>query len=213
MELDKFPNSSVLREEEVVYYNAYRSACMDEEIFLKQKSKIEWLKEGDQNNAYFHNAIKGRLSKSRIDSIYDDEGKCFTGSDVPGQFVQHFQNIFGIEGEIYPVDDPVGLFSKKISDEQALKMISPFSNEEIKSAIFDIEDNKAPGPDGFTARFFKAAWDVVGSDVCKAVKVFFQNGKMLGELNTTIISLVPKSKNPKKVSDYRPIACCGVVCK
>ncbi|GJT07259.1 RNA-directed DNA polymerase, eukaryota, reverse transcriptase zinc-binding domain protein [Tanacetum coccineum] len=36
---------------------------------------------------------------------------------------------------------------------------------------------------------------------------------MLGELNTTIISLVPKSNNPRKASDYRHIAYCGVVYK
>ena len=36
---------------------------------------------------------------------------------------------------------------------------------------------------------------------------------MLGELNNSIISLVPKFKNPRKVSDYRPISCCGAVYK
>nr|GEZ85910.1 RNA-directed DNA polymerase, eukaryota, reverse transcriptase zinc-binding domain protein [Tanacetum cinerariifolium] len=70
--------------------------------------------------------------------------------------------------------------------------------------------NKAPRPDGFTSKFFKAAWGIMGGDVYRAVKEFFDSGKMLGELNSTIISFVPKSKNPN-TADYRPIACCGVV--
>ncbi|GJU23245.1 RNA-directed DNA polymerase, eukaryota, reverse transcriptase zinc-binding domain protein [Tanacetum coccineum] len=148
-----------------------------------------------------------------IEIISDEDGESFTGVDVADKFVEHFQKIFGVEGETYPVDDPTQLFSKKISQEDALEMVKPISNEEIKSAIFDIEDNKAPGPDGFTSKFFKASWGIVGGDVCRAIKEFFSSGKMLGELNTTIISLVPKSKNPGKAADYRPIACCGVVYK
>ncbi|GKG02589.1 RNA-directed DNA polymerase, eukaryota, reverse transcriptase zinc-binding domain protein, partial [Tanacetum coccineum] len=80
-------------------------------------------------------------------------------------------------------------------------------------AMFDIDDNKAPGPDGFTAKFFKKAWHIVGSDVCNAVKEFFVKGKLLGEMNATLITLVPKLSTPNKVSDFRPIACCNVTYK
>ncbi|GKA83579.1 RNA-directed DNA polymerase, eukaryota, reverse transcriptase zinc-binding domain protein, partial [Tanacetum coccineum] len=56
-------------------------------------------------------------------------------------------------------------------------------------------------------------WHIVGTDVCKAVKEFFAKGKLLGELNATLITLVPKISTPKKVSDFRPIACCNVLYK
>ena len=53
----------------------------------------------------------------------------------------------------------------------------------------------------------------MGDDVCKAIKEFFDTAKLLGELNATIISLVPKSKTLCKVIDYRRIASCNVVYK
>ncbi|GJY24271.1 RNA-directed DNA polymerase, eukaryota, reverse transcriptase zinc-binding domain protein [Tanacetum coccineum] len=84
---------------------------------------------------------------------------------------------------------------------------------EIKNAMFDIEDSKAPGPDGYTARFYKSAWSIIGKEVCQTVKDFFLNGKLLGEVNATLISLVPKIPTPDKVSDFRPIACCNVMYK
>ncbi|GJW61845.1 copia protein [Tanacetum coccineum] len=54
-------------------------------------------------------------------------------------------------------------------------------------------------PDGFSSSFFKKAWNVIGPDICKAVKEFFNSGKMLGELNATLISLIPKVQTPNKV--------------
>ncbi|GKE70792.1 RNA-directed DNA polymerase, eukaryota, reverse transcriptase zinc-binding domain protein [Tanacetum coccineum] len=105
------------------------------------------------------------------------------------------------------------LFIKKIDVVSALYMFRDVSNDEIKAALFDIDDNKAPGPDGFTSRFFKASWEIIGKDFCYAIKEFFISRKMLGELNTTFISFIRKCNKPVKVADYRPIACCNVVYK
>ncbi|GKC34596.1 RNA-directed DNA polymerase, eukaryota, reverse transcriptase zinc-binding domain protein [Tanacetum coccineum] len=79
--------------------------------------------------------------------------------------------------------------------------------------MFDIADIKAPGPDGYTACFFKKSWSVIGDDICGAIKEFFKNNKLLKEVNSTVISLVPKIPTPLKVSDFRPIACCNVLYK
>ncbi|GJT91413.1 RNA-directed DNA polymerase, eukaryota, reverse transcriptase zinc-binding domain protein [Tanacetum coccineum] len=56
-----------------------------------------------------------------------------------------------------------------------------FTNEEIKDAIFGIGNDKAPGPYGYTSMVFKQSWDIVGGDVCGAVKEFFKSNKLLGE--------------------------------
>ena len=195
-ELDKDPSNVKLREEELVFNSTYKNAVLDEERLLKQKTKIEWLREGDHNSAYFHNILKGRVSKSRILCVKDVMGRNYKDDGVANVFVSHFQDFLGNCDEVYPIEDPDGLFNKKLDAENALHLIRDITNEEIKYALFDIDDNKAPGPDGYTSKFFKASWDIVGMDVCSAVREFFTSGKMLGELNTTRISLIPKCKNP-----------------
>ncbi|XP_021994181.1 uncharacterized protein LOC110890840 [Helianthus annuus] len=79
--------------------------------------------------------------------------------------------------------------------------------------MFSVAGNKALGPDGYTSVFFKRAWNVVGNDVCQAVKAFFQNGKLLQQLNHTVVSLIPKVPTPSSIMDYRPISCCNTLYK
>ncbi|GJV32713.1 RNA-directed DNA polymerase, eukaryota, reverse transcriptase zinc-binding domain protein [Tanacetum coccineum] len=103
--------------------------------------------------------------------------------------------------------------SLKEEGDEAIDMIREVTNKEIKDAIFDVGDNRAPGPDGYSSLFFKRAWNIIGNDVCAAIKEFFVSGKMLGELNATLITLVPKIQTPSRVSEFRPIACCNVLYK
>ncbi|GJX75383.1 hypothetical protein Tco_0313978 [Tanacetum coccineum] len=111
------------------------------------------------------------------------------------------------------VEDMYGIPHFGISVGDAVYMIRDISDNEIKAALFDIDNNKAPGPDGYSSQFFKDAWNVIGKEFCKAVRDFFISGKLLKEVNSTVISLVPKISTPRRVSGYRPIACCNVVYK
>ncbi|KAI3756901.1 hypothetical protein L6452_04433 [Arctium lappa] len=168
--LDRDPENFELREEHSRYLSAYNEACLDEERFLIQKAKIDWLREGDKNSAFFHKSVKGRASRNRIDTIQDADGRWVDSEEVPNLFVTHFQNFLGSTHSTSSIRDPLSLFSNKLSEEQAASMLNPLSDDEIKNVLFQMGDDKAPGPDGFTAKFFKSTWDIVGTDVCAAVR-------------------------------------------
>lgn len=69
------------------------------------------------------------------------------------------------------------------------------------------------GPYGFSSGFFKAAWRIIRVDLIKAVQDFFNKGRILGEVNTTLITLVPTVNAPNMAKEFRPIACCNVLYK
>ncbi|KAL0307204.1 UNVERIFIED_CONTAM: putative mitochondrial protein [Sesamum radiatum] len=52
-----------------------------------------------------------------------------------------------------------------------------------------------------------------GRSICTAVLDFFRSGRLLRQLNHSIIALVPKSDHCPTVADYRPISCCNVIYK
>ncbi|KAL0440100.1 UNVERIFIED_CONTAM: hypothetical protein Slati_2493000 [Sesamum latifolium] len=53
----------------------------------------------------------------------------------------------------------------------------------------------------------------MGDQVCSAVMDFFKSGRLLRQLNHSIIALVPKSEHSPTVADYRPISCCNMIYK
>lgn len=128
-------------------------------------------------------------------------------------FVKFYTDFLGSSMQINPICDPNSLFVKKLSRNQANSMIRMVTNEEIESSIFSIGDDKAPGPDDYSTKFFKEAWDIVGKDVCDVVHDFFINGQLLKEINASIISLIPKVTPPDTITDFRPISCCNVIYK
>ncbi|XP_039162798.1 uncharacterized protein LOC120290565 [Eucalyptus grandis] len=84
---------------------------------------------------------------------------------------------------------------------------------EIHDTVFSLAQGKAPGPDGFGVEFFKHNWEIVGSLVIEAVKDFLTIGRLLREINNTILVLIPKVPNVTSVNDYRPIAYCNTIYK
>lgn len=94
-ELEKDPSNVVIREEESVYLKAFNEAVMDEESLLKQRSKVQWLKEGDSNTGYFHRVIKGRQNRKNIQKVLDSDNRSFEGNGVHQAFVDHYSKFLG----------------------------------------------------------------------------------------------------------------------
>ncbi|KAL0454000.1 UNVERIFIED_CONTAM: LINE-1 reverse transcriptase [Sesamum latifolium] len=79
-----------------------------------------------------------------------------------------------------------------LSADEVQALIRPFTKEEVKAALFDIEEDRAPGPDGYSSGFFKAAWPIVGDEVTRSILDFFVTGRLLKQVNAPLLTLIPK---------------------
>ncbi|GKE32980.1 hypothetical protein Tco_1452302, partial [Tanacetum coccineum] len=190
-DLDMDPSNLVLCEEEAVYVQAYNDALLMQERFLQQKAKIKWLRVGDSNSAYFHKVVKGRISRSRIDVVASADGTLFEGDQVAAAFMSRYSSFLGQQGVTQTLNTS-NLIINKLDYDFANDMVKIVTPQEVKATIFSMGNDKSLGPDGYTAAFFKEAWDIVSNDVTKVVQEFFTNGTLLKELNHTIIALIPK---------------------
>ena len=158
--------------------------------------------------------MKRNKGRGYVAAISKEDGSltCST-EEVASEFLLYFQRLLGSDSQVEHIDSHVLQCGEAISSNQASDLIKVVSSEEIKEALFSIGNDKSPGPDGYSALFFKRAWDIIGMQLCDAVKEFFSSGSLLKQINHTLIALVPKSSHANSVCDFRPISCCNVIYK
>jgi hypothetical protein len=132
----------------------------------------------------------------------EDEGRTVTNHDQMQELLDSFfSDLLGTEIQrpftlnlLNCHRDPVDL-----SD-----LESPFSEREVQDTIASLPNDKAPGPDGFTGRFYKSAWHIIKTDIVAALNYLrFGNAHSLGLLNSAYLVLIPK-KNGCLVSQGFP---------
>lgn len=107
----------------------------------------------------------------------------------------------------------VQLISKTLMTDQQQFLEAPSTRDKIVSVIKSMLKNKALGPLRYPIEFFLAAWESLGEQIVEAIAEFFASGRLLKQVNTTLITLVPKCPHPLKVSDFCPISCCKTLYK
>lgn len=204
-----------LAEEEMELKQQLEKWVLIEESILKQKSRVKWLQLGDANNAYFYACMKNMTAHNQIRRLNTTDGNIAqTEKEVEIEVVKFYQKLLGAAADILPtIQLDVLDEGHKLTRDQQLKLIELVSREEVYNAVEDIDDQKAPGCDGFNSHFFKKSWQVVGEEIISAVMDFFHTGNMFKPINCTSVTLVPKVKNPLTIKEFRFISCCTVLYK
>lgn len=182
-----------------------------ERLFYAQQAHSLFLKEADKCTKYFHGLMKRTRKKNHIATVAKCNGTYTTSlNEVAHEFSSFYLELLGTPDTCLPLDPDILRSGPSISVEHSAALSSPVTHEEIKKALFSIGNEKSPGPDGYTALFFKSTWALTGDLFCNAISEFFRSGRLLKQLNHTIIALIPKSENASRVGDFRPIALCNV---
>ena len=100
-----------------------------------------------------------------------------------------------------------------ITAERRAILCATYIPAEVTHALFSIPGNKALGPYGFRSHFYRDAWNIIKDDVINVIIDVLNNRKMLKELNNTVITLIPKTKCPTNLTEFRPISYCNTLYK
>lgn len=92
------------------------------------------------------------------------------------------------------------------SEEMNRMLLQDFTNSEVEEAIFNMNSLSSPGPDGFLVGFYQQQWNIIGQNICDAVLSALNNNIWPSNINETFIVLIPKTKHPSKVSEFRSIS-------
>lgn len=137
-----------------------------EETHWKQRSRVNWLGQGDRNTAYFHGYASGRKKKNNIRSLQDDRGlMVFEDLEKARVIKDYFNGLFTTNGIARSdLDEILACNIPRVPDDICKKLEEPFTADEIKRAVFQMHPTKSPGPDGFSPVFFQKFWPMIGGD-------------------------------------------------
>lgn len=95
---------------------------------------------------------------------------------------------------------------EKVSLEENDCLEAPFTEEEVRDAIFGSYAEGAPDPDGFSFLFYQTFWDTIKSNFMNLVRMFEKGDLNLDRLNYAMITLIPKEPEAKTLKKFRPIS-------
>jgi len=183
----------------------------EEELYWFQRSKATRLLQGDANTRYFQLVANGRHRKTRIFQLEQDEGTIVGHDNLKTYITEYYKNLFREpEQNDFSLNEDTTEDIPQVSQIENEFLCDEFSEKEIRDAVFQMEHNKAPGPDGFPAEFYQFFWETIKADLIQLFVEFHRGELPLHSLNFGVITLLPKKEDATKVQQYRPICLLNV---
>ncbi|GJU13353.1 reverse transcriptase [Tanacetum coccineum] len=130
---------------------------LKEEMYWHQRSRVNWLKYGDQNLRFFHLSIIHRSQRNRITMLKNGHGEWVEDPNVLNQLIRnHFEDVYRSCSSSGTRDfsDILACVESVVSNNINYSLESPVTNCEIHKAVKELGALKALGKDSFPGLFF-----------------------------------------------------------
>ncbi|KAA3477396.1 reverse transcriptase [Gossypium australe] len=172
----------------------YEKILDEEELLWKQKSRVDWILVTEIRNSSIIKPLRGEVENQW----------CYDNEVLQEEAIRFFSSLYSLDDHSFGRFSLYGCFPTL--DFASLGILeADMTNEEIRSALFSMGSLKTPGPDGFHALFYQ--------NVCRSVCGVFSDWSISSSVNKTFLVLIPKTKAPESMAQFRPISLCNVLYK
>ena len=126
------------------------------------------------------------------------------------KFSSHLKTLYA-ETNTFNENEADSFFSQinlpHLSQSQQLQLEEPITQEEVSSAIRELKVNKRPGPDGFSAQYFKSFSELLSPRLAEAFNNLLEQKTFRPESLLATICMIPKPNSDDTLcTNYRPIS-------
>ena len=171
------------------------------------RAKARFLEEGEKSSRYFFSLEKQRkaghtmrvLKKDNMDTVTDPH-------DLLRETRNFYSNLYSAES----CDESArSLFLDvefpKLTEEARDICDARLTEEELRVALFSMENNKSPGVDGPSTNFYKHFWPLFSDKLLVVYNYAFEVGCLSVSQRRGIISVVFKKGDRTLLKNWRPI--------
>ena len=105
---------------------------------------------------------------------------------MSNEIAYYYRNLLNCN-EVGDLTEVLDGIPHSVTDDLNENLLKLVLEEEIKSVIFSINPDKAPGADGMSPLFFQKFWTTIKKEVVNAIQTFFHTGHLLKSVNHTVI--------------------------
>ncbi|XP_042484689.1 uncharacterized protein LOC122064964 [Macadamia integrifolia] len=167
----------------------YLKALQNYEKLWAEKSRSRWRNQGDRCSKFFHISVKIRRMKNSIKSLKMVDGTLISDREQIKEYVAGYYEHFHKGTPLTNHMDLLQCIPNVLEEWDRGRLDGIPSDSEIKNAVWDLDPDSAPGPDGFPGAFYKSCWDIISSDLCNAIRWFFRTGFMPYGINNNFLVL------------------------
>lgn len=133
-------------------------------MYWRHRAKTHWYRDGDLNTKKIHAEATSRKKVNKLLSLENNEGIRITDEvGMCSVAKNYFKELF--EGHDSVRSAVVNMLNQVIDFEDNVQLTAPFCKEEFKEAMFSMQPNKCPSPDGFNLGFYQHFWSVCSDDI------------------------------------------------
>lgn len=209
-QLKRHMSSDLLRELTNLKYQ-YNNILSEKMEFILFKARQTYFESGDKAGKLLAHYIKQKELAATIPAIRSPSGETLTATkDINRTFKEFYMDLYSstfssTEEDMQAFLEPLGL--PRLSESERELLDADITVEEIIEVIKAFPVCKAPGPDGFTAEFFKSFSTELAPLLLEVYNEALTKGQLPPTFRQALISLVPKKgKDPCECRNYRPIS-------
>lgn len=170
------------------------------EIKWQQRSRIQWLKNGDRNTRYFHVMASAGNNRNTIKSVIHEGRDVTEEKEIAKIFLEHMRGLLGVQSRVLQFQ-PQNLYP---NHNNLLQLAEPFHEEEVKLAVKGLAKGKASGPDGLPNEFIQTYWAELKGDILPIMDDFYHNRLDLREMNRANVVMIKKRRPPQEFMIIAP---------
>ena len=189
----------------------YDNLCTNKAEAALARTNYHYYEFGNKTSKLLAWQIKKEEASKVIHSISTDDGRSLLEpQEINKEFKTFYSTLYTSDHDTqnYMATRFLGSITlPKLDADDKNILDSDISKNEVLEAIKSLNNNKAPGPDGFPIEYYKTFQDKLLSPLTDMFKEALSNKTLPSSLELATITLLPKpGKDPEKCASYRPLS-------
>jgi hypothetical protein len=130
-----------------------------EEVSWRQRFMALWLREGDKNTRFFHRVANSNRRNNTVEYLTVNGSLSSYAETIKAHTVLFYTQLYSEQSSWRRKPDGLSFHSIGVEEGPWLERV--FEEREVFEVVQAMNEDMAPGPDGFSLGFVKSCWEVL----------------------------------------------------